>query len=71
MTKYFAFILECIYLTVYQKKKTCLRADARRGQEKKKRMQGPNREGGFVFWMGKGKVGKVRDFISPVQNADS
>lgn len=41
------------------------------GRKKKKRMQGPNREGGFVFWMGKGKVGKVRDFISPVQNADS
>ena len=38
---------------------------------KTKRILGHKREGGFVFWMGKGKVGKVGDFIPPVQNADS
>lgn len=57
MTKYFAFILECIYLTVYQKRKTCLRAGCqkRAGKKKKKKDAGHNREGGFAFWMGKGK----------------
>jgi len=35
------------------------------GRKKKKRMLGHNRQGGFIFQMGKGKVGKVRDFISP------
>lgn len=33
-------------------------------KKKKGGMRGHNREGGFVFWMGKGKVGKVRVLFS-------